>query len=102
MKEAAKVQEKIWYLWVEAMMTIIKYMRSASEVRDGANGIVLHDNDVPRGSVLGTAQYNIFIDGQDEEIECTPSNFTDDIKFGKNDDLLEGRKVLQRDLSKLD
>ncbi|KAJ7416689.1 rna-directed dna polymerase from mobile element jockey-like [Pitangus sulphuratus] len=58
--------------------------------------------DIPQGSVLGPALFNIFVSDMDRRIECTLSQFANDIKLQGAIDTMEGRDAIQGELDRLE
>lgn len=59
-------------------------------------------SSLPRGSILGWIQYNIFINDIFNRNEFTLSEFMDNTKMSGVVDMLEGRDVIQCDLERLE
>ena len=57
---------------------------------------------VPQGSVLGHAQFNIFVGGMDSGIECSVSKFAENTTLCGAVDTLEGKDATRRDLERLE
>lgn len=52
----------------------------------------------PRSPLLQPVMLNMVIDDLDKGIKCTLSKYVDSTKLGVSVDLLEGRRVLHKDL----
>jgi len=59
-------------------------------------------SDIPWGSVLGMATFNIFAGNMDSKIECSLSKFANNSKLCGVVRMLEGRDGIQRDLDRLE
>ena len=59
-------------------------------------------NDVPRGLILGSKLFNMFIGDVDDRVEHTLSKFADNTKVGETVSMLEDRVVFERDMDRLE
>lgn len=59
-------------------------------------------SSLPKGSILGWIQYNIFINDIFNRNEFMLSKFMDNTKMSGVVDMLEGRDVIQCDLERLE
>ena len=57
---------------------------------------------VPQGSILGPVLFGIFLNGIENEIECTLSKFSDNTKLSGAVDPREGMEALQKELDELE
>lgn len=71
-------------------------------VNGSVSGWRLVTSAVPQGSVLGPVLFSIVISDMDRGIECTLSNFAEDMRLSGAGDTREGRDTMQGSLGQFE